>query len=104
MFTSNRCELINYQCRSSTEVPPTPDSGPSTFSTMMYYTKQDIDGNDIFVEKDRNARMKQKLEIIQPNNKKINNIDSRKFNYSKRTNLKYSNNNKYSNNKFRIKY
>ena len=77
---------------------------PSTFSTMMYYTKQDIDGNDIFVEKDRNARMKQKLEIIQLNSPKINNIDSRKFNYSKRTNLKYSNNNNYSNNKFRKKH
>ena len=39
---------------------------PSTFSTLMYYTEQDLNGNDIFVEKDRNARMKQKLIITQP--------------------------------------
>ena len=38
---------------------------PSTYSTMMYYTEQDLDGNDIFVEKDRNERMKQKLTITQ---------------------------------------
>ena len=38
---------------------------PSTYSTMMYYTEQDINGNDIFVEKDRNERMKQKLTITQ---------------------------------------
>ena len=38
---------------------------PSTFSTLMYYTEQDLDGNDIFVEKDRNARMKQKLIVTQ---------------------------------------
>ena len=38
---------------------------PSTFSTLMYYTEQDLNGNDIFVEKDRNARMKQKLIITQ---------------------------------------
>lgn len=38
---------------------------PSTFSTLMFYTEQDLNGNDIFVEKDRNARMKQKLIITQ---------------------------------------
>ena len=47
---------------------------PSTFSTLFYYTEQDINGKDIFVEKDRNARMKQKLTITQgtnrPNNSK----------------------------------
>ena len=31
----------------------------------MYYTEQDLLGKDIFVEKDRNARMKQKLVITQ---------------------------------------
>ena len=62
---------------------------------MMYYTKQDIDGNDIFIEKDRNARMKQKLEIIQSNSKKLNNIDGRRIKYSIRKNFKCSNNNKF---------
>ena len=38
---------------------------PSTNATLMYYTEQDLNGNDIFVEKDRNARMKQKLIITQ---------------------------------------
>lgn len=38
---------------------------PSTYSTLMYYTQQDLQGNEIFVEKDRNARMKQKLTITQ---------------------------------------
>ena len=38
---------------------------PSTYSTAMYWTQKDKDGNDIFVEKDRNARMKQKLTITQ---------------------------------------
>lgn len=38
---------------------------PSTYSTLMYYTHKDLDGNEIFVEKDRNARMKQKLTITQ---------------------------------------
>lgn len=42
---------------------------PSTFSTMFYYTEQDMNGKDIFVEKDRNARMKQKLTITQGVNK-----------------------------------
>ena len=42
---------------------------PSTFSTLFYYTEQDVNGNDIFVEKDRNARMKQKLTITQGANK-----------------------------------
>ncbi len=42
---------------------------PSTFSTMFYYTEQDIDGKDIFVEKDRNARMKQKLTVTQGANR-----------------------------------
>ncbi|MBQ3835369.1 MAG: YgiQ family radical SAM protein, partial [Elusimicrobia bacterium] len=44
---------------------------PSTFSTLFYYTEQDVNGNDIFVEKDRNARMKQKLTITQGANKNV---------------------------------
>ena len=42
---------------------------PSTYSTLMYWTQKDKQGNDIFVEKDRNARMKQKLTITQGTNK-----------------------------------
>lgn len=43
---------------------------PSTYSTLMYYTQQDLAGSEIFVEKDRNARMKQKLTITQGFSKK----------------------------------
>jgi len=74
---------------------------PSTVSTMMYYTEQDINGNDIFVEKDRNGRMKQKLEITQSNNRNPNNRNSRRFNHSRRNNFRHSNNNKHFGNKFR---
>ena len=48
MFTSNGCELINYQCRSSTEVPPTPDSGASTFSTITIKLIS-VSGNNIVI-------------------------------------------------------
>ena len=44
---------------------------PSTYSTLMYYTQQDLVGNEIFVEKDRNARMKQKLIVVQGANKTL---------------------------------
>ena len=53
---------------------------PSTVSTLMYYTEQDLNGNDIFVEKDRNARMKQKLTITQGTNKSLGKSNNRKFN------------------------
>lgn len=43
---------------------------PSTYSTLMYYSERDINGNEIFVEKDRNGRMKQKLTITQGFEKK----------------------------------
>ena len=57
---------------------------PSTFSTLMYYTEQDLNGNDIFVEKDRNARMKQKLVITQTlgNSSKHQNNNRNKHGYS----------------------
>jgi radical SAM superfamily enzyme YgiQ (UPF0313 family) len=71
---------------------------PSTVSTMMYYTEQDIKGNTIFVEKDRNARMKQKLEITQSNNRKASNTIGKKFN-SRKNKYGYS-----KNTKFRKKY
>lgn len=72
---------------------------PSTVSTMMYYTQQDINGNTVFVEKDRNARMKQKLEITQSNNRKTSNTIGKKFNYSRKNKYGYS-----KNTKFRKKY
>ena len=59
---------------------------PSTYSTMMYYTEQDLDGNDIFVEKDRNERMKQKLTITQS----LSNQNSHGFSYKKKFNPKRS--------------
>ena len=59
---------------------------PSTYSTMMYYTEQDLDGNDIFVEKDRNERMKQKLTITQS----LSNQNSRGFSHKKKFNPKRS--------------
>ena len=55
---------------------------PSTNATLMYYTEQDLNGNDIFVEKDRNARMKQKLTITQGTNKtskKSNGNNNKRF-------------------------
>ncbi|MDR1941611.1 MAG: YgiQ family radical SAM protein [Endomicrobium sp.] len=36
---------------------------PSTLATLMYYTGKDLNGNDIFVEKDRNAKQKQKRTL-----------------------------------------
>ena len=48
MFTSNGCELINYQCRSSTEVAPTPVTGPSTFSTITIKLIS-VSGNNIVI-------------------------------------------------------
>ncbi|MCL2390346.1 MAG: YgiQ family radical SAM protein [Endomicrobia bacterium] len=36
---------------------------PSTIATMMYYTEKDLNGNKIFVEKDRNSKQKQKRII-----------------------------------------
>ncbi|MDD5021598.1 MAG: YgiQ family radical SAM protein [Endomicrobiaceae bacterium] len=58
---------------------------PSTHSTLMYYTEKDLLNNDIFVEKDRNARMKQKLTITQNFNKR--NFD--KHSFVKRENRKH---------------
>ncbi len=55
---------------------------PSTFSTLMYYTEQDLNGNDIFVEKDRNARMKQKVIITQSLSR--HNTDSHGFHSKKK--------------------
>jgi uncharacterized radical SAM protein YgiQ len=43
---------------------------PSTYSTMMYYCEKDLDGDPIFIEKDRNARMKQKLTLTQHSEKR----------------------------------
>jgi radical SAM superfamily enzyme YgiQ (UPF0313 family) len=59
---------------------------PSTYSTLMYYTEQDLNGNDIFVEKDRNARMKQKLTITQGTNNpyRVNNNKYKKYGSYKR--------------------
>lgn len=37
---------------------------PSTNATMMYYCEKDLEGNKIFVEKDRNAKQKQKRTIV----------------------------------------
>ena len=59
---------------------------PSTYSTLMYYTEKDLQNRDIFVEKDRNARMKQKLTITQ-------NFDRRNFN--KRRFVKSDNKKRY---------
>lgn len=58
---------------------------PSTYSTLMYYTEKDLQNNDIFVEKDRNARMKQKLTITQNFDRR--NFDKRRF--TKRDNKKH---------------
>lgn len=77
---------------------------PSTVSTLMYYTGQDMNGNNIFVEKDRNARMKQKLEITQSNSKNFNNRTGKKFNHSRRNNFRHSNSNKHFNFKSKKKY
>jgi len=68
---------------------------PSTVSTLMYYTEQDLNGNDIFVEKDRNARMKQKLTITQgtnkPSKKSNGNNNKRFFGHKKYDNFKKGN-------------
>lgn len=83
--TENLLLFINQNLKFSPEQVQVFTPTPSTFSTMMYYTKQDIDGNDIFVETDRNARMKQKLTITQPLSKPSNHSSFRRGRSSRRS-------------------
>lgn len=82
--SENLLLFINQNLKFSPEQVQVFTPTPSTYSTLMYYTQQDLDGKDIFVEKDRNARMKQKLIITQPLNNNLHSSSKKRAN-SKRS-------------------
>ncbi len=61
----NLLEFIKKHMKFTPEQVQVFTPAPSTYSTLMYYCEQDLNGNPLFVEKDRNARMKQKLTLTQ---------------------------------------
>jgi len=63
--TQNLASFIKKYLKFTPEQVQVFTPAPSTYSTMMYYCEKDSDGNPIFIEKDRNARMKQKLTLTQ---------------------------------------
>jgi len=75
---------------------------PSTYSTLMYYTERDINGKEIFVEKDRNGRMKQKLTITQNFEKKSGGHNSFRRNPNRHSS--YSSSRKSGSSSYRKKY
>ena len=86
--------FINHNLKFGPEQVQVFTPTPSTFSTLMYYTEQDLNGKDIFVEKDRNARMKQKLIITQslnyPNQSQNKNRNKHGYTHKKFLNSKRS--------------